>query len=593
MSTSISIRHVLPVDEDTYWSKMFNDADYNRRLYLEGLGFVRYEPVSSTTEADGTVVRKLSMEPKNDAPAVVQKIAGSLAYEENGRYSPSERVYRFDITPARLADKVKVRGSIRVEKRGDREIQRIVDVEFDVKMFGVGSVLEGFIEKTNRDNWEKNAVFSKKFISEKGLLRTGPARRGRRILVSIGIMTPPRRPLLTSSLVSRAAFAACLFSVSACFDSSWFQAKSSQQSVAQARTPQGLQATPSNGDAPPPVLANVKTMRVRVHATSRHIAEITDWQRRFSEVLEDANRVLVPTLSIRLEVETATEWSPRTPDDALSAQLDELGNADPGDDVDWVIGLTGSVPRFEESFHELGMAKMPGKHAVLRAINDARELEAIEKGFPDLAAAERTKLFLARKRHKRATVLLHEIGHTLGSPHQPDRRLVMTPRYDIAVESYGPAATELLRVNADDRRASPAERDPRAVAEASIRTLRRWTDTWVPTERDDAIRRLQEQLATTTPRRPAPATTAAPMPVTPDTGLDAMTPQHRAAYDRANALPAGREGEAWAEATPLFEAYPTVPAVQDLRCRLAMKLRSWSEAKKDCAALVPTVKKRR
>ena len=43
---------------------MFNDADYNRRLYLEGLGFVRYEPVSSTTEADGTVVRKLSMEPR-------------------------------------------------------------------------------------------------------------------------------------------------------------------------------------------------------------------------------------------------------------------------------------------------------------------------------------------------------------------------------------------------------------------------------------------------------------------------------------------------------------------------------------------------
>jgi predicted Zn-dependent protease len=405
-------------------------------------------------------------------------------------------------------------------------------------------------------------------------------------------MPTSRTTPLTTSLPRLAALFATVLSTSACFDSSWFQGKSSQQSVAQARTPQTLRGTQGDGDSPPPTLAKVRTMRVRARATPRHIAEITDWQRRFSEMLEDANRVLVPTLSVRLEITTATEWSPRAPDDALAAQLAELAATDPGDDVDWVIGLTGSVPRFEESFRELGMAHMPGKHAVLRAINDARELEAIEKAFPDLSEADRSKLFLARKRHKRATVLLHEIGHTLGAPHQPVPSAIMTPRYGIAVESYGPAAAELLRVAVDDRRTPASERNPRALAEASIAVLRRWPDQWTADEREQAIARLQQQ------RQASPARTAATPPPAPpsvtDTGLDALTPDHRATYDRAAAAQTqGRDAEAWAEATPLFDVYPGVAAVQDLRCRLAMKLRSWSEAKKECAALVPEARPRR
>src|SRR5262249_2017421 len=43
---------------------------------------------------------------------------------------------------------------------------------------------------------------------------------------------------------------------------------------------------------------------------------------------------------------------------------------------------------------------------------------------------------------------------------------------------------------------------------------------------------------------------------------------HRAAEQRR----AGQNAEAWKTATPLFAAYPSVYAVQDLRCQIAMTL---------------------
>lgn len=383
----------------------------------------------------------------------------------------------------------------------------------------------------------------------------------------------------------------CLASSVACYDSSWGQAKKSQQSVAQARTPQTLQAT-RDEDTPASALTRERIVRVRALATPRHVAETTDWQRRLADMLEDANRVLTPTLGARLVLAEARGFSPRTPDDSLAGVLDELAAADGGDDVDWVIGLTGSVPRFEESFHELGMARLSSKHLVLRAINDASELGAIEKGFPDLDAAERSKLFLSRKRHKRATVLLHEIGHTLGAPHQPDGKLIMTPRYGIAVESYGQAASELLRVTLEERLRPPSERDPRALAETSLAVLQQTADSWVPAEREEAIRRFEAQRGSSPRTAPAASGVATGGPPA-DARLTALTPAHRAAYDRAVAWQAqSRASEAWAEASPLFAAYPENIPVQELRCQLAMKLRDWSEAKKDCASLLPARKPR-
>ena len=169
MSSTITLRHAFAIDADTFWNKVFFDPEFNRRLYLDALEFPRFDPTPPTTEPDGSRTRRMAMEPKNEAPAIIQKLAGTLAYVEEGRWDVGDGVYRYTIVTSKLSDKVKMSGVVRAVPRGDREIERVVDVTCDVKIFGVGGVFESFIEKTNRETWEKSATFTRAFIAEKAL----------------------------------------------------------------------------------------------------------------------------------------------------------------------------------------------------------------------------------------------------------------------------------------------------------------------------------------------------------------------------------------------------------------------------------------
>ena len=169
MSSTITLRHAFAIDATTFWDAVFFDAEYNRRLYRDALEFPRFDETPPVTEADGSRTRRMAMEPKNDAPAVVQKLAGTLAYVEEGKWDRKDGVYTYTLVTSKLSDKVKMGGTIRAVARGDRAIERVVEAWCEVKIFGVGGVFESFIEKTNRESWEKNATFTRSFIAEKGL----------------------------------------------------------------------------------------------------------------------------------------------------------------------------------------------------------------------------------------------------------------------------------------------------------------------------------------------------------------------------------------------------------------------------------------
>ena len=59
-------------------------------------------------------------------------------------------------------------GTFWVEPRGDKKIERICECEVQVKIFGVGGVVESFIEKTTRESYEKTAAFTNRWLAEKG-----------------------------------------------------------------------------------------------------------------------------------------------------------------------------------------------------------------------------------------------------------------------------------------------------------------------------------------------------------------------------------------------------------------------------------------
>ena len=165
-----TVRDIFDTDVETYWNEIFFDEEYNARLYREALGFKDFQLVELTGEKDGPRTRTMRTEPAADAPAVVRKLIGdSLTYTESGRFDPETKVWTYQITTSKLADKLHIGGRLWAEPQGDKKLARAAEIEIDVKIFGVGGTIEKFIEKTTRDSYVKATAFTNRFIREKGL----------------------------------------------------------------------------------------------------------------------------------------------------------------------------------------------------------------------------------------------------------------------------------------------------------------------------------------------------------------------------------------------------------------------------------------
>jgi hypothetical protein len=165
-----TVRDIFETDVDTYWSEMFFDEEYNSRLYREGLGFKDFAVLELTGEKGGPRTRKMRTEPAADAPAVVRKLIGdSLTYTESGSFDPAKKLWTYTIATSKLADKVHIGGKLWAEPKGPKKLERIAEIEIEVKIFGVGGAVEKFIEKTTRDSYVKATAFTNRFIREKGL----------------------------------------------------------------------------------------------------------------------------------------------------------------------------------------------------------------------------------------------------------------------------------------------------------------------------------------------------------------------------------------------------------------------------------------
>jgi hypothetical protein len=357
------------------------------------------------------------------------------------------------------------------------------------------------------------------------------------------------------------------------YDSRWGQAKHAQQKAAEDTKPAAIAASVS-GDEPPP--GTHRTFRVRMRPTNRYLGQTVEAPKRVAELFDDANRVLEPSLGLRLEVDHIQPWASEADDD-LGTALAALRRDDDGGDVDLVVGLIGALPMQTDSFHQLGMAELLGKHLVMRASSRLGEHEVLEQSFGELSADDRARIEGQRKRHRALAVFLHELGHTLGALHENDERSLMHPSYSPKMSGFGGGAVALMRIALDGA-------DTRAVAIGQLALLRSATGAdWVASERDAQMGRLEAVTASpSADAGVAAAGSAAPIEVPIE-----LRGQDRDRYVRAvQELRAGVVAVSLADARPLFTAYPGVYAVQDLRCQLAM-LR-WLDRdalKAECAAL--------
>lgn len=169
MAISFEVRHKFDVDADTFWDKVFFDEEYNRRLYIEALGFRSFEVEKLDRRDDGTVTRRIRLVPQEDAPGPIKKIlGGEFAYIEEGSFDPQKKLWTYRIQPSTMADKVDTHGQFWVEPTAGG-VERVCTVNLSVKVFGVGKLAEGFIEKQTRKNYDLAAAFTNQYLRDKNL----------------------------------------------------------------------------------------------------------------------------------------------------------------------------------------------------------------------------------------------------------------------------------------------------------------------------------------------------------------------------------------------------------------------------------------
>lgn len=165
-----TIRHTFNVDADTFWGKLFFDPAYNEALFTQYLKFKQYKVLELQHDPDGSVHRRVECAPAIEIPAVVKKVIGdSTSYVEDGRFDPKSKRFSVNATPKVAADRFQTHITMWVEPRGDKKVERFVEVDSTVKVFGVGKVIEGILEQQMRSNYDQAATFTNQWIAEKGL----------------------------------------------------------------------------------------------------------------------------------------------------------------------------------------------------------------------------------------------------------------------------------------------------------------------------------------------------------------------------------------------------------------------------------------
>jgi hypothetical protein len=165
-----TIKHTIETDVENYLAKVFFDLEFNRTLFLDFLGFTTYRVLEDRIEPNGERHRRVESVPKVELPAAMRKIfGGSVGYEEIGHYDPVARKYRVQVVPKVAGDKIKTSSEIGFEPLEGKRCDRVVSIDNTVKVFGLGTLIEGFIEQQTRDLYARAADFTNRWIREKGL----------------------------------------------------------------------------------------------------------------------------------------------------------------------------------------------------------------------------------------------------------------------------------------------------------------------------------------------------------------------------------------------------------------------------------------
>jgi hypothetical protein len=162
-------RQRFAVSADTYWRELCLSLDYQKRLYCEGLGFIRMEVLEHEGGYETGMRRRLRFEKPLDAPLAIRKLVGeNIVLEEVSRFDPREKCWSFQMIPAVIGDRIEIRGAVRLDENA-AGVEQLSKNSVSCKIFGIGSIVEHFVAKSTVEGNADKASFTRRYITELGL----------------------------------------------------------------------------------------------------------------------------------------------------------------------------------------------------------------------------------------------------------------------------------------------------------------------------------------------------------------------------------------------------------------------------------------
>src|SRR5689334_14633890 len=218
-----------------------------------------------------------------------------------------------------------------------------------------------------------------------------------------------------------------------------------QQSAAQRLVPSAIELRPAQ------VIAQLagtvpKTVRLRIRPSRDFRAQTLSWQPRLRRLLDRVNQHTQRWPGVNFEIAEIKNWDKDSANVTMQTLLEDLERDDTGEDVDFVVGLGTAIPVMPESIHNLGEARVLGKHFVIRSLHDLTEYGVIRAKLDLLPALQRDALLASRREHKEQVVFLHEWAHALGAIHASHWDLIMNPSYDAGQSHFDDSNAKIIDI---------------------------------------------------------------------------------------------------------------------------------------------------
>lgn len=169
MTIELENRLHLPVSQDTFWQALCLSLEYQERLYREALGCLNMQVLENTGSFEQGIKRRLRFEKPIDAPAAITKIFGAaVKIEEHSEFDARAQCWRYRMVPAIMADRIDIRGTIRIEANGSG-VEQVSHNSVTCRMFGLGAIIEPFVARSTEEGHRDKTEFTRRYIAEKQL----------------------------------------------------------------------------------------------------------------------------------------------------------------------------------------------------------------------------------------------------------------------------------------------------------------------------------------------------------------------------------------------------------------------------------------